>query len=480
MAGSARISPTISTDIPARLDRLPWSRFHLLIVAALGITWILDGLEVTIVGALGGILQSPQTLGLSGEEIGAVASAYVTGAVIGSLIFGWLTDRLGRRRMFFVTLAVYLLGVLLSAFSWNFASFALFRAITGLGIGGEYSAINSAIDELIPARLRGRVDLIVNGSFWIGAAMGSGASVVLLNSSMFPVDIGWRLGFGVGAVLGMLIFLLRRYVPESPRWLLTHGHAPEAERIVAAIERSYGDQPRDVGPGELIGFHPRASFGIGFILRVMFGRYRARSVLALVLMGSQAFLYNAMFFTYGLVLTRFYHVSAAAIGFYLLPIAAGNFLGPLLLGPLFDIVGRRAMIAGSYIVSGVLLIATAWLFARGFLTADTQVAAWCAIFFFASAAASSAYLTVSEIFPLETRALAIAIFYSLGTGIGGIAAPWLFGRLIDAGSRWYLFAGYLFAAGLMLVAAITEIVIGIDAEGQSLEKIAAPLSAGVE
>jgi len=479
-ANGARAASPIVTAIPARLDRLPWSRFHLLVVVALGVTWILDGLEVTIVGALGGILQDPRTLHLSGEQIGGVASFYVTGAVIGALFFGWLTDRLGRKRMFFVTLAIYLLGVLLSAFSWDFLSFALFRCVTGFGIGGEYAAINSAIDELIPARLRGRIDLVVNGSYWLGAALGSGATIILLNPRWFPIDLGWRLGFGLGAALGLLILLLRRFVPESPRWLVSHGQDKEAERAVEEIERRV---ERETGRAltattASLTLVPRQSFGLGAISRAMLGKYRSRSVLALILMAAQAFLYNAMFFTYGLVLTRFYRTPAPDVGFYLLPLAVGNFLGPLLLGPFFDTIGRRAMIAGTYLVAGLLLIASAWLFAQGMLSADTQVAAWSAIFFFASAAASSAYLTASEIFPLEVRAFAIAIFYSLGTAAGGIAAPWLFGRLIDSGSRWRLFDGYALAAILMAAAAATELCCGIDAERKSLEEIAEPLSQG--
>jgi MFS family permease len=466
---------TITTDIPARLDRLPWSRFHLLVVVALGITWILDGLEVTIVGALGGVLQNPGTLHLTATEVGSVASAYVSGAVAGALLFGWLTDRLGRKRMFFVTLAVYLLGVALSAFSWNFASFALFRLITGLGIGGEYAAINSAIDELIPARLRGRIDLIVNGSFWIGAALGSGVVSVVLDTRLFPLDIGWRLGFGIGAVLGLFILFLRRSIPESPRWLLTHGYAAEAERNVAEIERR-ADFHAPAPPAATTTFHPQRRFGLGVLFRTLFVTYRRRTVLVVVLMASQAFLYNAIFFTLGLILTKFYSVKADTVGSYILPIAVGNFLGPLLLGRWFDTIGRRIMIAATYIVSGLVLAAAAWLFATGQLSATGQLAAWSIMFFFASAAASAAYLSAGELFPLEIRALVIAVFYAVGTGVGGVIGPYLFGRLIDAGSRWDLFAGYMLAAGLMLAAAVTEATIGVDAERQSLESIAEPIS----
>jgi MFS family permease len=479
-AAQCRAMPAVATRIPARLDRLPWSRFHALVIAALGITWILDGLEVTIVGAVGAVLQDRRTLGLSPEEIGAVASFYVAGAVLGALVFGWLTDRFGRKRMFYLTLAVYLAGVALSALAWNFWSFALFRALTGAGIGGEYAAINSAIDELMPARLRGRIDLIVNGSYWLGAAAGAAATLVLLDPTVLPVNIGWRVGFAIGAVLGLVILALRRAIPESPRWLVTHGHAHAAEDTVAGIERRIAALGHELPAieGAPLTIHPRRSFGFALVMRAMLGRYRARAVLAVVLMLAQAFLYNALFFTYGLVLSRFYGVAPQQTGLYLLPLAAGNFLGPLLLGHFFDTIGRRAMISATYVVSGLLLAGTGYAFAAGWLDAATQTLAWCAIFFFASAAASAAYLTASEIFPLETRALAISCFYAIGTAAGGIAAPWLFGKLIGVGSRWYIFEGYAAAAALMLVAALVEWRIGVDAEGRSLEAIAQPLAAG--
>ncbi len=463
------------TDIPARLDRLPWSRFHGLVVLALGITWVLDGLEVTIVGSLGPALQDPRTLALTAQDIGSVASAYVLGAVVGALGFGWLTDRLGRKVIFYVTLAVYVAGVLLSAFAWDFWSFAAFRLITGLGIGGEYAAINSAIDELIPARLRGRIDLMVNGSYWAGAAVGAGASILLL-SGWLPIDLGWRLGFGIGGVLGLSILLLRRIVPESPRWLVTHGHAETAEATMAEIERRVAPaQPLPAAEGSLT-VHPRKSFGFDLIFGAMLGRYRGRSLLALVLMGAQAFLFNAVFFTYGLVLQHYEHVPDSAVGFYILPLCLGNFVGPFVLGPLFDTIGRRRMICATYAAAGLLLIVVGLLFGAGLLTATTQTIAWVVVFFFASAAASAAYLTASEIFPLETRALAIAVFYALGTLIGGAGAPWLFGHLISAGSAWALSAGYAVAGALMLAGAVAEAYLGIDAEGRPLEEIAEPLS----
>jgi MFS family permease len=468
----------ITTDIPARLDRLPWSRFHLLVMIALGVTWILDGLEVTIVGAIAPVLQNTQTLGLTAGDIGAAGSAYVIGAVVGALLFGWLTDRFGRRLVFYVTLIVYLLGVLLTATSWSFWSFALFRAITGFGIGGEYAAINSAIDELIPARFRGRVDLIVNGSFWLGAAAGAGASLLFLNPNLIALDLGWRLGFAIGGILGLGILLLRHYVPESPRWLITHGWSRQADATIADIEQRVR---ADTGaklkePDDRLRVHPRKSFGFGLIARAMLGKYRSRSLVVLALMVAQAFLFNAVFFSYGLVLSKFHGVPEERTGLYLATLAVSNFLGPLLLGPLFDTVGRRVMIAGTYAVGGVLLVATAIAFGLDVFTAWTQTFAWMLIFFFASAAASSAYLTASEVFPLETRALAIAVFYALGTAIGGTFAPALFGHLIEAASPWPLAAGYIFAALLMLAAAVAEAAFGVDAEMRSLEQIAEPLS----
>jgi MFS family permease len=465
---------TIETDIPSRLDRLPWSRFHVLVVVALGITWVLDGLEVTIVGSIGPILKDHRTLGLSDQDIGSVAAFYVAGAVLGALLFGWLTDRFGRKLIFNVTLAIYLAGVLASAFAWDFWSFALFRAITGAGIGGEYAAINSAIDELIPARLRGRVDLMVNGSFWAGAVAGSAASLLLLSGRLGGIDLGWRLGFGIGAVLGASILYLRRFVPESPRWSVTHGREAEALRTMTDIEQHVGGNlpPAD---GRLT-VHPRKVFGFGLILRSMLKENRSRSVLGLSLMVAQAFLFNSVFFTYGLILTQFYHIDQARVGAYIIPLAAGSLLGPLLLGTLFDTVGRRRMIGGTYMLAGLMLAVVGALFGLGRLDAWTQTCCWIVIFFVASAAASSAYLTVSEVFPLETRAMAIALFYALGTLIGGVSAPALFGWLIGTGNSWAVASGYMFAAVLMIGAAVCAFKLGVDAEGKSLESVAQPLS----
>lgn len=463
------------TDIPHRLDALPWSRWHIRVVLALGITWILDGLEVTIVGALGPALQRPEALGLSAAQIGYSASAYIGGAVLGALFFGRLADRYGRKRLFLVTLAVYLLATLATAFTWNFASFALCRFFTGVGIGGEYAAINSAIDELIPARLRGRVSLAINGSFWVGAALGAAGAVVLLDPHWLGPALGWRVAFGLGAAMGIAILLVRRHLPESPRWLVTHGHHEAADATMRAIEADIGHRH---APGSLgtvaVGMRPAPT--LREIVHVLVAHHRRRTVLGLTLMIAQAFFYNAIFFTYALVLTRFYGVPDARVGLFIVPFAIGNFLGPLILGPLFDRVGRRRMIAATYALSGVTLLFTAYGFVQGWLDATTQTLAWSLVFFLASAAASSAYLTVSEIFPLEMRGLAIAVFYAVGTGIGGFVAPALFGLLIETQSRAAVAGGYVLGAALVLIAAAVAWKLGVDAERRSLESIAHPMT----
>jgi MFS family permease len=475
-------SETIESYVPARLDRMPWSRWHWLIVVSLGATWILDGLEVTLAGALGGILTHRETLGLTDTQVGASATCYLAGAVLGALIFGYGTDRFGRKKLFFITVAVYLIGTALSAFSWNFASYAAFRALTGAGIGGEYAAINSAIDELIPARVRGRVDLIINGSYWIGAAMGAAATIVLLDPRYFPTWLGWRCAFGIGAALGLVVIFFRRWIPESPRWLMIHGRNHEAEKIVDEVERKIAGAMvpvvmdhsyKDLPPTRI---RTRTHTRWSEIWNAIVHEHRRRSFLGFVLMLTQAFFYNAIFFTYALVLMRFYGVPEQNVGGYLLPFALGNVLGPLLLGHLFDTIGRKQMIAATYGLAGVLLALTGWLFHAGLLTAQTQTLAWTIIFFIASAAASSAYLTVSEIFPLEVRALAIAIFFANGTLAGGVGAPVLFGWIIGTGSITALFIGYLVAATLMIFGALVEVWIGVPAERRPLEHVAAPLS----
>ncbi len=463
-------------DIPARLDRLPWSRWHWRVVIALGIAWVLDGLEVTLVGSIGGVLERGDTLGLLATQVGLAGSLYVAGAVTGALVFGRMTDRLGRKKLFMLTLAVYAAATFATAFSPNFAVFAVCRFFTGLGIGGEYAAINSAIDELVPARVRGRVNLAINGSFWLGAALGAGLALLLLDPQVIGPVWGWRVGFGLGAVLALVIVLIRRHVPESPRWLAAHGRAAEAEQVVAGIEaevaREHGPLPAPA-PHAPVGHRP--SPPLREVARVLFVHYRQRSAVALGLMLSQAFFYNAIFFTYALVLTRFYGVDAARVALYIFPFALGNVLGPLLLGPLFDSVGRRRMIAITYAGAGLGLLLTGGAFMAGWLDARTQALAWSAVFFLASAAASSAYLTVSEVFPLEMRAIAIALFYAVGTGAGGFVAPWLFGALIETGSRGAVAVGYAIGAVLVIAAGLAALRWGVDAERRTLEDIAPPM-----
>ena len=465
----------VETDIPARLDRLPWGRFHTLVVAALGTTWILDGLEVTLAGSFAGALKESATLHFSNSDIGLASSAYLAGAVLGAVFFGWLTDRLGRKKLFFITLAVYLAATAATAASWNIVSFAFFRFLTGAGIGGEYAAINSTIQELVPARVRGWVDLMINGSFWIGAAIGALGSLVLLDRHVIDPDFGWRLAFLIGAGLACLIFLMRFWIPESPRWLMTHGYTEEATRVIANIESRFPlltpafDLPR-------VRLRARKSTPLFLVARTLFKQYRRRTLVGLSLMISQAFFYNAIFFTYALILTDFYGVAPDQVGWYLLPFALGNFLGPVLLGRLFDTRGRRPMIAFTYITSGLLLSLTGWLFMHDLIDATTQTACWMVIFFFASSAASSAYLTVSETFPLEIRALAIAFFFAVGTGVGGVVAPSLFSFLIDTGSRTSVFWGYFLGSVLMIVAGCIAWRWGVDAERKSLEAVARPLT----
>jgi MFS family permease len=467
------------TQIPARMDRLPWTRWHWLVVFALGTVWILDGLEVTIVGSIGAVLTSEQTLAFSNAQIGLLGSVYVAGAVTGSLVFGYLTDRLGRKRLFFVTLAVYTIATGATAFAWDFWSFAIFRFLTGAGIGGEYAAINSAIDELIPARVRGWVDLAINGSYWLGTIAGACAALLLLDTSLIPEEYGWRVAFAVGAVLGVLILVTRRLLPESPRWLMIHGREEEAEKIVRQIE---GQVEREAGerleePEEAIKIQPRESTGFREIARTMVKDYPSRSVLGFSLMAAQAFFYNAVFFTYAIILSEFMGVDPARVPLYLIPFALGNFLGPLLLGRLFDVVGRRAMIAGSYIVAGVGLVVVAYLFSQEVFSATSLTLAYAVVFFVASAGASAAYLTVSEIFPLEIRAMAIAFFYAVATGTGGIAGPVIYGVLVGTKDPTMLAWGFVGAAVLMIAAGVIEAIIGVPAEQTSLEDVAEPLSA---
>jgi MFS family permease len=480
VAATAKTDRPFRTNIPARMDRLPWSRWHWRVIIALGITWIIDGLEVTMIGAFGAVLQDPRSLHFSSTEIGLLGTSYLSGAVLGSLVFGYLTDRLGRKKLFTATLGLYLVSAFLTAFSWNFVSFAFFRFLTGAAIGGEYSAINSAIDELIPARVRGWADLAINGTFWLGAAAGSLASIVLLNPHLFRPDVGWRLGFGVGALLGLVIVILRNHVPESPRWLLTHGFPREAKRVVDDIEREIQKEPGASALSkatDTLKIKPRAGVGFGELISVMLRKYPRRTVLGVSLIVSQAFLYNGVYFTFPLVLRNFYDVPADRIGFYLLPFALSNFLGPLSLGRFFDTIGRRQMIGGTYVISAVLLAVSGYLFKMAILTPITQTVLWALVFFFASSAASAAYLTVSEIFPVELRGMVIALFFATGTLIGGTVAPGLFGRLIDTGSRLNVFYGNLLASALLASTVVVVFLYGVKAERASLESVAQPLSA---
>ncbi|MEU0430997.1 MFS transporter [Streptomyces sp. NPDC006290] len=479
-ASTPAATGTVTTNVPARLDRLPWSRWHWMIVIGLGTVWILDGLEVTTVGNIAGRLSEEGSgLTISAAQVTGIAAAlYVAGACAGALFFGWLTDRYGRKKLFMVTLVVYLSATALTGLSFDAWWFFTFRFLTGFGIGGEYAAINSAIDELIPARFRGRVDLIINGSYWLGAIGGALLSIVMLNTDIFPKDLGWRLTFGLGVVLGLVVLLVRRHVPESPRWQFIHGHGEAAEGLVTSVEREIEEEkgePLTPPEGEIT-IKQRRSIGFGVIARTVFGHYPKRAVLGLALFIGQAFLYNAITFGFGSILSTFFDVPTGGTGYYFAVIAAGNFLGPLLLGKLFDTVGRRVMISSTYLISGLLLFVTAWLFDQGSLNAVTMTACWCVVLFFASAGASSAYLTVSEIFPMETRAMAIAFFYAIGTAAGGISGPLVFADLTKSGVVGDTVLAFQIGAGLMCAAGLVAVFLAVNAERRSLEDIAAPLS----
>jgi MFS family permease len=476
---SAAEGGQIRTNVPARLDRLPWARWHWMIIIGLGTVWILDGLEVTIVGNLSGQLaKAGSGVHITQSQVsGFGAASYVAGACVGALFFGWLTDRFGRKRLFMITLGVYLAATAMTALSFSSWWFFLFRFLTGLGIGGEYAAINSAIDELIPARHRGRIDIVINGTFWLGAAIGAVLTVPLIND--FPVGLGWRLAFGLGVVLGAVILLVRRNVPESPRWLFIHGRDREAEELVGGIEREVERETSTSldEPDQYITIRQRRSIGLWTIAHTLLARYPRRSALGLALFIGQAFLYNAITFGFAQILETFFKVPSGGTGWYYLMIAIGNLAGPLLLAPLFDSVGRRPMIAGTYILSGALLLGTALLFNNGVLSALTLTLCWCAVLFFASAGASAAYLTVSEVFPMETRALAIAVFYALGTAAGGITGPLLFAKLVGTGKVTDTVLAFSVGAALMIAAGLVEVVLGVKAERRSLEDLATPLTA---
>jgi MFS family permease len=466
----------VTTNIPQRMDRLPWARWHWRVVGALGITWLLDGLEVSIVASLGPTLTHPDTLRLTQSEVGLTASAYLAGSVFGALVFSYLTDRQGRKKWFMITLALYLTATVLTAFAWDLVSFMFFRFLTGAGIGGEYAAINSAIDELIPARNRGHTDLAINGTWWLGSAAGALMTLLLLNPAVVPESVGWRLCFVFGAVLGVAIIIVRRIIPESPRWLMTHDRVSDAEAVVSEIERQVAhDRGLSLSdPQGTITVHARPHATIATVARELFQSYPRRTVLGIGLMVTQSFMYNAVSFTYPLLLTTYYAVPSADIGLYILPFALGNFLGPLLLGRFFDTVGRKPMISLTYGIAGILLGLAGYLFWTGSLTLSTHMLFWSAIFFFASAGASAAYLTVSEVFPMEIRAMAIAFFFIVAQG-AGVAAPWLYGMLVET-SATSVFYGYLLGGGMMLLGALIELWLGVNAERKSLEQLAPPLS----
>jgi MFS family permease len=472
----------IETKVPARLDRLPWSRFHWMVIIGLGTVWILDGLEVTIIGSIGDRLtEAGSGITLDASQIGSAAAFYVAGACVGALVFGQLTDRFGRKKLFLVTLGLYIVATVATGLSWTAWYFFACRFLTGMGIGGEYAAINSAIDELIPARVRGRVDLIINGSYWVGASVGALLTVPLLNTSIFAMDFGWRLAFLIGAVLGVGILIVRSHVPESPRWLFIHGRNDEAEEIVGEIEdevrEETGKELEEVPDDAKLTIHQRATIPFREIAAVAFRKYPKRTVLGLSLFVGQAFLYNAVTFDLGTILGEFFGIGSGQVPLYIALFGASNFIGPLTLGRLFDTVGRKVMISLCYLTSAAL---TAVL---GIVLLSTTPSTWAfmlfvlAIFYFASSGASAAYLTVSEIFPMESRALSIAFFYAVGTGLGGIIGPLLFGELINTGELEKVALGFLLGAVVMAIGGVAEIFFGIDAEGKTLESIAQPLSA---
>jgi MFS family permease len=471
---------TIRTRIPARLDRLPWSRFHWRIVIGLGTVWILDGLEVTIVGSIAARLtEKGSGIAMNAGDIGTAAAVYVAGACFGALFFGQLTDRFGRKKLFMLTLGVYLLATVATAFAFAPWYFFLCRFFAGAGIGGEYAAINSAIDELIPARNRGQVDITINGSYWVGAAIGAVAAIVFLNTSIFPADLGWRLSFAMGGILGIAILIVRRHVPESPRWLFIHGQEDEAERIVDAIEAGVRDETQQplAEPGKEMTVRQREAIPFREIAKVAFTKYPKRAILGLALFIGQAFLYNAVTFDLGTILSEYFDVASGAVPYFILIFAAGNFLGPFLLGRFFDTVGRKQMIAGTYLVAAASTAVLGFLLLGDGLTKWSFIAMVGVTFFFASAGASAAYLTVSEIFPMETRALAIAFFYAVGTAAGGITGPLLFGHLIDSGEASTVAIGFFIGAAVMALGGITELAFGVRAENVALEDIATPLTA---
>jgi MFS family permease len=480
------VEPTVGvvqkSNIPARLDRLAWGPFHWRLLGALGVAWLFDGLEITLVGAIGPALQGSARLHLSASEVGMTASAYLVGNILGALIFGALADRLGRKLLFRITLLIYLLATAATGLAWDFWSFAAFRLLTGTGIGGEGAAIGSAILEFTPARCRGRVHLFIASTYWLGAVLGALVTAPLLTPDLVAADLGWRLAFLVGAALALIVLYLRRFLPESPRWLVAHGRYAEADAIVTGIEVDTPPYDASSAPASVSDdtmYQP----GLGLSLAaywtsvrgIVLGKYKRRTLLNVILISTQAFFYNAIFFTYALILNNYLDVPANETPIYIIALAIGNLLGPLVFGPLFDTLGRTTMITSTYACSGLLMFVTAWLFSHGELDAVTQTIAWTITFLFASAGASGAYLRVAEGFPIEIRAGAIALFYSVGTLLGGVAAPWFFGRLIQSGDRGQIVTGYIVAASLMLLGAVADLVLGFKAAGLPLEQVAPPI-----
>jgi MFS family permease len=463
----------VDTDVPNRLDRLPWSQWHARVVAALSVTWLLDGLEGSLGGSLAGALKNSSGLGFSDGQLGLSSSFYLGGAIAGALLFGYLADRFGRRRLFTWTLLLYVCATAATGLSWNLLSFTLFRVLTGAGIGGEYAAINSAVDELVPARLRGRINLFINGTFWVGIVLGSTVSAVFLHPYVFGQTLGWRAAFLTGVPIGIIVLWMRRYIPESPRWLIGHGQLETAQKVMLDIESNVEGTGRRLGPvhtfTRITTWQQPITQRMVALLRSRV--YRTRAFLCLGLMAAQAFFYNSVFFSLGLVLLRYYGVPADRLGYYFIPIALGNFVGPVLLGPLFDIIGRKWMIAGTYSAAAAALLVASWQFNRGGLNVNSQIVWWAVTFFFASTAASSAYLTVSEVFPQEVRASSIAFFYGFGTLAGGVFGPLIFGLLIGSGSRSALFLGYAVGAAVMLFAGLAQAIWGTAAERRPLESL---------
>jgi len=472
----------IETKIPFKLDRLPFSRWHLWISIFLGVSWVLDGLEVTIVGTLGPTLTSSGTVNFTASELGIAGSSYSAGSIIGAIVFGFLADRYGRKKLFLITPTVYLSSALITGFTPNISYFCFCRFITGMGIGGEFAAINSVISEFIPAKQRGAVDLRVNSSWWVGSILGSLLSIPLLDTNLFAINVGWRLAFILGSLLGIITIISRIFIPDSPRWLVVHGQTEKAEEIVKKIEQKVEKQFNIVleEPENSLKIYPYRGTTLSIITNTLFKKYWKRSILSLILIIAQTFFYNAVFFSYSFILTNFYNVEDKYIGLYIIPFAIANLLGAFLLGSLFDSIGRIPMISITYALSGILLIVTGLLFMLNILNDKTQTVCWTIVFFFASAGSSASFVTIGEIFPLEIRALAIAFFNSLGTAGGGFVAPIIFGNLIESGDAKNIFYGYAVGGGLMLIGAFTELILGVKAERQSLENVATPISALLE